>query len=216
MKNLLSAFSLATGLFLTSTFNSIAGQPVVDLKTSQEVVEVSTSPFDKGRHEFQALAGAFFSANFDSSRDDIDLATAHLRMGWMLTTPHGSGFFRGNCEFLVEAFGGPVIHGPGNGLVGASLLLRYNFVQPDARLVPYVQIGGGGIYSDAYKDHSQSLIGAPFEFNLQARLGLHWFCTDRCAFTLEGGYLHISNASLASRNIGANCLGGLVGVSFFF
>lgn len=213
MKYLLRTFALITGLLLVGSFHSDAGQLITDIQTVEEEV---TSPFDKGQHEFQALAGAFFSANFDSSRDDFDLASAHVRIGWMLNTPKGSGFFRGNCELLLEAFGGPVIHGPGNGLVGASLLLRYNFVQPDARLVPYFQLGGGGIYSDAHKDHSQSLIGAPFEFNLQASLGLRWFCTERCAVAVEGGYLHISNASLADRNIGVNCLGGLIGVSLFF
>ena len=94
--------------------------------------------------------------------------------------------------------------------------MRYNFIQPNARLVPYFQIGGGGLYIDSYKDQSQRLIGQAFEFNLQAALGLRYLINDKWAICIEGAYRHISNADLAPRNIGLNSVGGFAGVSYFY
>ena len=123
---------------------------------------------------------------------------------------------RGNFEFLAEVFGGGVFNGPGNALCGGVLWLRYNWVQPDAWLVPYLQIGAGGLWNDAYHDRSQRAIGEAFEFNLQANLGFRLMLNPRWAIAIEGGYLHVSNAGLANRNMGVDSLGGRVGMSYFF
>ena len=199
-------------LQLTSTA-VLAGH---DMKADKEPVPVST-PFDKGRMEFQIGAGAFSSfGSFSDKRPhlvDVDVA---LRLGWMLNTPSGDGFFRGNCEFLVEAFGAAVVEGPGDGFGGLTLLLRYNFVQPDSRCVPYFQIGAGGVYNDVYKETPQRLMGRAFEFNLQAGFGVRCFVAENCAVFVEADYRHISNADSADRNLGLNSVGGYIGVSYFF
>jgi lipid A 3-O-deacylase len=185
-----------------------AGQPI----ESKQVVS-SAFPFEKGDHEFQALLGAFYSFNHSPS---MGYAIGSVRLGWMLSTPSGEGFCRGNTEFLLEAFGGGIFEGPGSYLAGGTLLLRYNFVQPESKWVPYFQIGAGGLYSDASKDQNQRLIGSEFEFNLQGGLGLRYFVSERCAVVLEAQYRHISNASLASRNVGVDALGGMLGISLFY
>jgi hypothetical protein len=212
---LLSRFGLFLAILLSGHLTaSRAGHEMVEMKESKTVVE---TPFDKGRQEAQVLAGAFFS--FDpGSRDrlDFDIATGTLRLGWMLNTPEGDSCMRGNFEFLVEVFGGGVINGPGNGLVGGSLLLRYNWVQPDTWIVPYFQIGAGGLYNDAYRDHSQRALGEALEFNLQATVGCRFMMNPHWALVLEGGYLHISNGGLAERNVGVDTLGGRIGVNYFF
>lgn len=215
MNRSLAVSALALGFFLTSHLPSYGGHAISEGHQSKEILsqEVVFDPFVKGSHEIQVLAGTFFSF---SHEPDLDYAIGTLRAGWMLSTPHGDGFFRGNCEFLIEAFGGGIFEGPGDGLVGATLLLRYNFVQPGASVVPYFQVGAGGLYSDAHEDENQRLIGSAFEFNLQASLGFHFFVSERCAITLEGGYRHISNANLADRNVGVDSIGGQVGVSFFY
>lgn len=204
---------VALGIFLSQSALVRAGHPVVEDRVDEIETVVQESPFDRGRLEFQVLGGAFFSFNHSP---DFNYAIGTLRLGCMLYSPKGDGCLRGNTELLIEAFGGGIFEGPGSGLVGGSLLLRYNFVQPESTVVPYFQIGAGGLYSDAAKDHSQRLIGSDFEFNLQASIGVRWFCTPSCAVTLEGGYRHISNADMADRNVGVDSLGGMVGVSFFF
>jgi hypothetical protein len=94
--------------------------------------------------------------------------------------------------------------------------LRYNFVQPDCRLIPYLQGGGGFIYNDAYRDKTQRALGQAGEFYLQANAGLHYMVGPRCSIDAEGGYIHISNAGTNARNGGINALGGSLGVTYFF
>lgn len=176
-----------------------------------------TFPFKKGTTEFQIQSGAFVSfAWLPVNRGVINYNLNILRVGRMISDPNLSGFLRGNSEFLLEAFGGPVYQGPGNGLVGGSLMYRYNFVQPSAKWIPYFQLGAGALYNDIYKDQDQRLIGEGFEFVLHASVGVHYMITDRWAVSAEGGYRHISNADMADRNVGLNSLGGTLGVTWFY
>jgi hypothetical protein len=178
---------------------------------------VVETPFDKGKLELQVGVGAFTSFQPTSSDrpkfTDVDVA---FRLGRMLYTPEGDGFFRGNCEFLVELYGAALVEGPGTGYIGANFTLRYNFVQPSARWVPYAQIQAGGIYNDISDHGSQRVFGSSFAFNLQAGFGVRYLCSDHCAFFLEADYRHISNADTADRNLGLNSVGGLLGASYFF
>ncbi len=109
-----------------------------------------------------------------------------------------------------------MVDGSGHYLAGGSLLLRYNFIQPGSRLIPYFQIGGGGLHSDAAEDHSQRLIGSSFEFILEADLGARVLLNDRWSLLLEGTFQHISNADTASRNVGVNALGGRIGFGWIY
>ena len=47
-------------------------------------------------------------------------------------------------------------------------------------------------------------------------IGARYLFSDRCAAFIEGGWRHVSNAGIASRNLGLNSLGGLIGVSLFY
>lgn len=209
-------FLWATLVLTISTAAVFAGHEVVAPgKETKGVVE--TSPFDAGRHEFQLGVGYNWAINSDTAkRPNIEDLDVYARFGWMLTSPQGDGFFRGNLEFLLEAFGGGVTSGPGDMLVGGSFLLRYNFVQPNAKWVPYFQIGGGGLYNDIYKEHPQGLIGQAFEFNLQGAFGLRYLFNDHMAAYVEAGYRHISNAGMADRNLGLNSVTAQGGVSWLW
>jgi hypothetical protein len=214
MRLLQQLCTVALALVIASTAD--AGQPFKEIRALPEL-----NPFDKGARELQVGVGPMFAANPRGGRrpriDDLDAA---VRLGWMLTDPRGSGFLAGNVELLVEAVGGVVIEGPGNGFGGVTLRLRYNFVQPDtsaeAKWVPYFQIGAGGIYNDIYKDQAQGLIGGALEFNLYVGAGVRYFFSPRVAGFVEADLRHISNANFHDRNFGMNSVGGLAGVSWFF
>ncbi len=193
-----------------------AGSPVIgDSKSTEQLIGF---PFLKGNKEIQSITGAyfFFSPGSNPRHPAIDYSRSSYRFGLMLYDVCGGGFLRGNAELLVEASGGSVFQGPGNYLFGGALLLRYNFVQPESKWVPYIQIGGGGVYNDVYKEQSQRLIGRNWEFDLQASLGLRYFLSEKWAVTVEGSYRHISNADTADRNLGLNSLGGGIGLNYFF
>ena len=180
-------------------------------------IETAHSPFDKGRKEFQSLTGVYWSFTPDrSTRPTLNSTMSSYRLGVMLNDVRGSGWLRGNYEFLLEGFVGTIYQGPGNGLGGATLQLRYNFVQPDTRWVPYFQIGAGGVYSDMYKDRARSVVGSAVNFNLQGAVGVRNLLKEQWAVSLEGGCRHISNAGLSNRNAGLNSLGAQIGLSYFF
>lgn len=198
-----TASAIAIALSFTGTL--LAGAPM----DKQPVFD----PFAQGSHELQIQAGTYFEFSHEPK---IDFADVAVRYGVMLTSPAGDGFLRGNFEFLGEAFGAVIFSGPGDGIAGLTLMLRYNFVQPSARLVPYFQIGAGGAWNNVHSDSSQRILGSQFTFNLQSAIGLRYFMCENVALTVEAGWIHLSNASLSDRNLGLNGAGGAVGVSWFF
>ena len=203
---------LCLAILATTASSAIAGHEVAD-----KSVSAAWDPFAKGRMEFQLGAGAFHSFGNESDiRPRIVDIGGSVRLGWMLTDVASEGWCRGNWEFLTEIYGAGIVEGPGDVFVAATLLLRYNFVQENSRWVPYFQLGGGGIYSDAHEDTVQRAIGSEYSFNLQGGFGLRYLCSDRCAVYVEALYRHISNAGLADRNLGTNAVGGFVGLSYFF
>jgi hypothetical protein len=173
-------------------------------------------PLSKGSTEFELLGG-YFTSPVTGHRPEFDYSGVDLRLGIVLSpimldhTP-----LRGDFEFLVDGFADGVTKGYGNYLTGGSVLFRYNFFKPGSRIIPYIDLGGGGLHSDAAENPDQRLIGGNFEFLLQADFGVRFLLTDRWSILLEGGYQHISNADTASRNIGVNALGGRLGLGWLY
>jgi lipid A 3-O-deacylase len=220
MTKLASAAFLITLLFVSSS-NLSAGPGLARQSERGSAKSMCTTafPFEKGAHEIEFGIGVFGSpwSEGTAKRPDMAFAIGELRAGWMLTDVRGDGVFRGNWEFVFDVFGAGIFDGPGDVLVGAEVLLRYNFIQPGSRLVPFIQIGGGGVYSDASDDDAiQHLIGSDLSFILEGEIGLRWKVRERCAIHCGIDYRHISNAGLAHHNAGVNALGGLIGLSIFY
>lgn len=190
-----------------------AGEEPVPLTMTQE----TESNFSRGAKEFQNVTGAFFffSATHNN-RPSVDFALNSSRFGIMLNDPSQLGPLSGNFEVLGELFGGGIFQGPGNVMTGATLIFRYNFVQPRARLIPYLQIGAGGVYTDIGEEESRGLISLPVEFNLQGVGGTRLMLNDRWSLVIEGSYRHISNAEIKKPNFGIDAVGGNLGFGFFF
>jgi hypothetical protein len=174
--------------------------------------------FHTGNLELQALTGPLFSLQpTHSARPNFNYELTAVRLGYMLDTPRGHGFFRGNDEVLLEASGAAIFQGPGTAIGGASVLYRRNFIQPGSALVPYFGVNLGGVYSDIYHDQTQRAIGGAFDFNLGAHVGVRYLIGHAgWSLDAEFAYRHISDASLTRRNDGIDAVGGLFGVSKFF
>ena len=198
----------------------MSGSAGTDYSKSLTVPVPEIDPFAKGMREFNVGSGYFFSPVIATGgRPTLNYVQGDLALGWMLTSPSpmfGMECPRGNWELLANAFGTTVTDGPGGYMAGGRLLMRYNFVHPNARLVPFFQLGGGGLINNIYRDQQQHLVGGQFEFTLVADLGMRFFFTPRCALVLAADFEHVSNAGTASRNLGVNAAGGTLGVSCFF
>jgi opacity protein-like surface antigen len=192
-----------------------------DGKDSKKNVVPDEFPYTQGTKEFQFGGGGFTSFDTESfhnsTRPDMSYALGIVRLGVMLYTPHGDKWYRGNVEAFLEGFGGKIFEGPGSVLGGSEILLRYNFVQPQSKFVPFFQIGGGGVWSDtAYANEVQHLIGSRWSFNLEGELGYRYHFTQKFALEVGVEYRHISNADTASRNRGLNVIGGDLMLCYFF
>jgi opacity protein-like surface antigen len=209
---------LAAACLVAATSSALAGHPTEGTSSKATVTE-SEFPFVRGANEAELNVGAFraLGTKGDASRPDLGFVIGTVSYGWMLSDIRGDGICRGNWEFLLNAFGGGIFEGPGDKLAGGGFAFRYNFVRPQAMIVPFIQLGAGGVYSDAANDDTaQHLLGSDWSFDLQAAAGLRFMTSDRFSITLKAEYRHFSNAGLADRNYGANNLGGVLGVSFFY
>lgn len=211
--------------FLTGCFLAIAAfTPLVARAgTDSGKVIVSQAPaeeelFVEDRITTQIVSGVLFSpVGIGPDHESFDYAQTNLRLGWMLNTPsENGGFFRGNFEAIAELSGSAVFEGWGNVLIGPTFLVRYNFVQPGWKIVPYAQVGAGFVYTDAYENGNQTAIGQAIEFTPQASVGLKYLACGNWSIDAEFMYHHISNASMADRNGGINALGGFVGATYYF
>jgi hypothetical protein len=210
MTKILLSFALPIFIAASSLGGTAQPPPAPDRQDSREI-------FTKGSKEFENVAGVFyFFDRGDNDGPSVDLAVESLRLGVMLSDPRGSGFFAGNYEFLGEVFAGPIFQGSGTVTAGATLFIRYNFIQPGARVIPYMQIGGGGIYTDISEHDSHGLVSLPVEFNLQGTGGLRFVLNRPWSILVEAGYRHISDASINLPNRGVDSDGGDLGVGFSF
>jgi Lipid A 3-O-deacylase (PagL) len=194
-------------------------EPVPEVTDPMVPLDCFADAFAKCHGSFQVLGGAYFCPVGLGPRvtPRFDFAPIDVRLGCMLYSPCPDDCcLRGNVEAILELTTAPIFRGPGSIIIGPTALLRYNFVQPDCRFIPYLQGGGGFIYNDAYRDKTQRALGQAGEFYLQATAGLHFMVTPCWSLDAEGGYIHISNAGTNERNGGINALGGSIGVTYFF
>lgn len=202
---------------VTAISAAIAGHP--EKEGGKSTVPESEFPFVKGTNEAELNAGSYWSIGTKGTavRPDMGFAVGAVSYGWMLSDIRGDGTFRGNWEFLLSAFGGGIFEGPGDLLTGGGFAFRYNFVRLQASVIPFIQLGGGGVYSDAANDDEvQRLLGSDWSFDLQGGAGLRFMTSDRFSITLKAEYRHFSNAGIVDRNNGLNSLGGVLGMSIFY
>jgi hypothetical protein len=176
------------------------------------------NPYTAGSTCLQLLGGGHTTIpGFGPRVSDFSYASVSLRHGWMLTTPDADdGPLRGNWEILCDLTGAALTSGIGHWFAGPRVQLRYNFVQPEASLVPYVQIGTGFMFTDTHLDKQQRGIGQFVECYSCVGSGVRCFLSDNWTLDLEASYQHMSNARMSSRNYGINPVGGQIGFTYFF
>ena len=163
---------------------------------------------DVGLKSTQMIAGYVVSPVIEAgNRTDMNYMMTNVRFEWMR--------FDNNFRMLGEITYSKTTTGPSGYLAGGTLLLRYDF-ERSGNLIPYAQIGVGVLYTDLYKDYSQSLVGNEIEFNPQGSLGVRYLINKNLSLDAEAMYHHVSNAGLGDRNIGVNGVGGFIGLTYYW
>jgi lipid A 3-O-deacylase len=170
------------------------------------------SDLHKGTHDAGVAIGAGPGLPVMGSSSHHDLATASVHYGCVLSDVVGSDhWYRGNWELRAELFGGAQFNSDVRYLVGALPVLRYNFATA-SRWVPFADLGGGVCVTDIGSPD----LGGTFQFNEQAGIGSHIFLRPKTAVTIEGRFIHISNAGLSTPNGGLNAALFSAGLTWFF
>lgn len=143
-----------------------------------------------------------------------------LSLRWQLYDPRGPSFLRGNTDFTFGGVYTAITEGPESVFVGPLIGLRYNFVQPNWRMVPYVELRGGLGYTDAKGPgevaHHKPDIGQGQDFTFTFLIGAGWRYnfSPRYSASLGVEYMHVSNMYLSEPkyyNHGINVAGPIVG-----
>jgi hypothetical protein len=170
------------------------------------------------------LLGPVLGYNFDRGRKGwtpyYTLMPAILSLRWQLYDPMGPGFLRGNTDFSFGGVCAAITEGPESIFAGPLIGLRYNFVQPNWRLVPYVELRGGLGYTDAkgpgeVAHHKPDIgQGQDFTFTFMLGTGVRYNFSPRYSASLGLAYMHISNCYLSEPeylNHGVNVAGPIAG-----
>ncbi len=166
------------------------------------------------RTEF-AIESAYLLGVFNpphSYEINADFITARIRWGQYLDSP---GILRGYNQVYFSFLAEPIIRGIENHYFGINVGLRYNFVRPGSRFIPYFSGGLGLGWIDSHPDQPGGQ-GQDFTFNILSAAGVSYKFSDRFSGQLGVLYQHLSNGGETNPNPSLNLLGPQIGFTFTF
>jgi hypothetical protein len=126
-------------------------------------------------------------------------------------------FLRGNTDLTFSGAYTVIPRGPEHLYAAFMFGARRNFVQPNWKIVPYVELRGGLGHTDAKgPDGVPWAQGQDFTFNFNMSGGVRHNFTPRYGISAGIGYMHISNLYLSEpkvHNYGINVFGPTLGVN---
>lgn len=165
---------------------------------------------EQGGSEVQVWTAGGHSVS--GGRGNTGIFDVGLRYGWVLLDSHGPSFLRGRFEYAIDAVPMYLIFQPTNTAYGVGLNplnLKWNFERL-GKFVPYTELSGGLLFTT----HDVPANTSSINFTPSAAVGFHYL-GDRFAWTLEGRYLHISDAGLSRLNPGLNTFELRIGLGRF-
>jgi opacity protein-like surface antigen len=153
-----------------------------------------------------------------SAFPDYTLVPLTLSLRWHLYDICGPWFLRGNTDVTFSANYTIIPQGPESYYASFMTGVRYNFVQPDWRVVPYLEGRVGAGFTDAKgPDGVFGAQGEDFAFTFSMGGGLRYNFNPRYSVSAGVTYMHISNLYLSrAYNYGNNVFGPTIGVNYAF
>ena len=202
MKALRLCFACAVLLACSQTFAGVEPPPVV----------TATEEFNPQRFEFAIESGYLFGAINPPTSYEIgaEFLTARIRWGVVHDT-----WLRGYNQFYVSAMAEPIFRGIENHYFGFNLGMRYNFVRPGSRFVPYFSGGVGAGWIDSHPEIPGGQ-GQDFTFNILSAAGVSYSVNDHWKINVGALYEHLSNGGQTDPNPSLNLFGPQVGMNYSF
>lgn len=129
----------------------------------------------------------------------------------------GPSFIRGNTDLTFSLSYTDIPRGPEHLYASFMFGVRRNFVQPNWRVVPYVEARGGVGYTDAKGPYGVLYAqGQDLTFNFILGGGVRYNFSPRYSISSGIAYMHVSNAYLSQPKVydyGINVFGPTLGLT---
>ncbi len=181
--------------------------------TEPSAAVVTTEQLNPQRFEF-ALESAYLFGAINPPQDyqvGAEFLTARVRWGVVSRDI----WLRGYNQFYVSAIAEPIFRGIENHYFGLNMGMRYNFVRPGSRFVPYFSGGLGLGWIDSHPEVPGGQ-GQDFTFNILTAVGISYLVDDHWKISVGALYQHLSNGGQTDPNPSLNLFGPQVGVSYSF
>jgi len=202
---------LAAGIVLSAS-HLMAGSDTSSVTTdSKNMVGITPPACDEKDWTFELGSGALWSnvrvGEPDKAYTIIPITlTASLRLDDVSLDHELGGVLRGYSEFFFRGDYDQIVRGPETHYEGLIVGPRYNFVQPNWKIIPYVEGGVGFLFADA--NPAAGGLGQDFNFTFTVGAGAKYNITDDFFLRLGVEYQHVSNAGL-SDPVPNNAIDGL-------
>jgi len=200
----LSAF--AAFAFLLSCTRAFGG-------VEQSRIDSATEEFNPRPFEVALETGYLFGAINPPTDYQIGAAFLTGRVRWGVV--RSDSWLRGYHQFYVSAIAEPIFKGIENHYFGFNLGMRYNFVQPGCRFVPYISGGVGAGWIDSHPEIPGGQ-GQDFTFNILSAAGISYIVNDHWKIDVGALYQHLSNGGQTDPNPSLNLFGPQVGLTCSF
>jgi opacity protein-like surface antigen len=181
--------------------------------TEQSRVATATEEWNPQRFEFAIESGFLFGAINPPASYEIGAEFLTTRIRWGVI--RSDSWLRGYHQFYMSAVLEPIFRGIENHYFGFNLGMRYNFVQPNSRLVPYISGGVGGGWIDSHPEIPGGQ-GQDFTFNILSAAGISYNVNDHWKIDVGALYQHLSNGGQTDPNPSVNLFGPQIGVTCSF
>jgi opacity protein-like surface antigen len=189
---------LTTAIVLSLTV-AMADPVVADSRDAKDMKGLTPPPSGEKNWTLELGSGALWSNVRDTDDKGYTIIpislTASLRLDDVSLDNELGGILRGYSEFFFRADYDPIVHGPEHHYEGVIVGPRYNFVQPNWKIIPYVEGGVGIVFADS--NPAQGGLGQDFNFTFIVGAGAKYNITDDFFVRLGVEYQHISNAGLS-------------------
>jgi opacity protein-like surface antigen len=181
--------------------------------TERQSVGSALEEFNPHRFELALETGYLFGAINPPTDYQIGALFLTGRIRWGVI--RSDSWLRGYNQFYVSGMAEPIFKGIENHYFGFNLGMRYNFVQPGSRFVPYFSggVGAGGIDSHPEVSGGQ---GQDFTFNILSAAGISYIVNNHWKIDVGVLYQHLSNGGQTDPNPSLNLFGPQVGVTCSF
>jgi hypothetical protein len=181
--------------------------------TEQTRIEATTEELNPRRFELAVESGYLLGAINPPADYEIGAQFLTARVRWGVI--QHETWLRGYNQFYISAIAEPIFRGIENHYFGFNLGMRYNFVRPGSRFVPYISGGVGAGWIDSHPEVPGGQ-GQDFTFNILSAAGISYLVDDHWNISVGALYQHLSNGGQTDPNPSLNLFGPQVGVSYSF